>query len=126
MNQPRLDLGDPEPDPPAAPPAPREPPNPFARFDNHPLPTMLDLAVPLWIMQLKERGGPTQADFDALQDAENTLAACSEYALFRSSKPGESARSFNAIAKSIATLSFCPGGISLFGRRWISQREEDA
>ncbi len=129
MIQGNLPLCDDDP-PAAAPAAPLEHYDPVGDwkrdvFANHPLPVMLDLAVPLWIWQIKERGGPTQADFDALQSAENTLATSSEYALFSSSKPGESAAAFNAIACSLAVLSFVPGGVRFCGRHWESHREEE-
>jgi hypothetical protein len=80
------------------------------------LPMALSAAVPLWIERLR------------LLSAEQRIARARELAEFMHSPgigesilfliPGKSALGFNALAEAIACLSFCPGGITLFGNHF--------
>ena len=88
--------------------------------DNHVLLVALSAAVPLWILELKEKGGPTREDWNWLKEAENILTNTGEAILYRTKK-GDTARAFNAVAKAIAILSFVPGGIEIFGSHWESE-----
>jgi hypothetical protein len=72
----------------------------------------LSAAVPLWIEELKNK------PWDELQamaaDAADVVASKGDMLMFRGKK-GESAAAFNALAKGIAILAFCPGGVTTFG-----------
>lgn len=48
----------------------------------------------------------------------------SEYILFRSKSPGESAAAFNALAEGVAILSFMPRGVTVFGLHFESQHPD--
>lgn len=89
---------------------------------RHILPDMLQLAVPLYIQQLKDNGGPADADFTRLCGIGDSLAHQGDVLLFGGRKKGEAAQLFNDLAFAIAVLSFVPGGVCVFGQRWESIR----
>ena len=78
------------------------------------LKSSLEVAVPLWIEAFKDY------DWEQLQkiisDSKNALSECAEGIIYRIE--GKSAKAFNALAKTIAILSYCPGGIEIFGMRF--------
>lgn len=80
------------------------------------LTSSLEVAIPLWIETFKDY------DWDEFKrivnDSENVLSECAEAVLFR--VEGKSAKAFNALAKAIAVLSYCPGGIEIFGMRFTN------
>ncbi len=78
------------------------------------LPTALSAAVPLRIVEIAERGGPTTDDWTRLQSLGHLLAERGDRLLFRSAHTGETAEVFNALVEALAILSFLPGGV-LFG-----------
>jgi len=88
---------------------------------RHILPDMLQLAVPLYIQQLKDNGGPADADFTRLCGIGDSLAHQGDVLLFGGSKKGETAQLFNDLAFAIAVMSFVPGGVCVFGQRWESK-----
>jgi hypothetical protein len=75
------------------------------------LPTALSAAVPLWIFDIYERGGPTTEDWMRLQSLGRLLAERGDQLLFRGARAGETAEVFNALAEALAILSFLPGGV---------------
>lgn len=81
---------------------------------NHPLPTTLSAAVPLWAAQcLRE---PTlQAVMDRIKNhrLEERFWEAGEAILYR--VPGKTADGFNCLAETIAILAFSPGGVRCFG-----------
>lgn len=86
-----------------------------ARFKGtHLLPVALNAAVPLRVFAMYKRGGPLPADWQHLPAIGHLLAEQGDRLLFRSSRPGETAELFNALAEALAILSFVPGGV-LFG-----------
>ena len=85
----------------------------------------LSAAVPLHIMILQVRGGPTDVDLQVAREASCLLGEKGDLLMFRGGKRGETARVFNALAKSLAVLAFCPGGVTLFGQHWEATRDED-
>lgn len=85
---------------------------------NHLLPIALSCAVPLWILSLREKGGPTEEDFSGLKDLSAKLGEKGDILLFGGGKKGEAAQLFNETAKAIAVLSFCPGGIEIFNQHY--------
>lgn len=89
--------------------------------DNH-LSTAMGAAVPLWIMQMQEHGGPSEEDLKYAQETSSILGSEGDKLLFRGKKKGETARIFNRTAKAIAVLSFCPGGITIFGQHFEAKK----
>ena len=81
-----------------------------------PLPAMLDTAVSLHILEYRQRGGPDEADWAELPNIQTALSSAGEAIFHR--VPGKTAEGFNALARAIAFLSFCPGGVRAFGRQW--------
>jgi len=82
------------------------------------LPTMLELAVPLWMQEFRDAGSDyRQQELRRLLD-EPDFTQRLEYVLHKGPKKGDSAKAFNSLAKLIALLSFFPGGIRCFGRRY--------
>src|SRR6476620_3461707 len=80
--------------------------------------TALSAAVPLRILELGQRGGPTDEDLARIKAYQKDLSEHGEDLFFRSKKPGGSAERFNQTADTIAVLSFCPGGIRIFGEHY--------
>jgi hypothetical protein len=72
-------------------------------------------AIQLHIMQLKECGGPQDADFERARKVSDVLGEKGDILLFGGGKKGEVASIFNETARAIAILAFCPGGIDIFG-----------
>lgn len=75
------------------------------------LPVALSAAVPLWVFEIYERGGPQKSDWQRLQNLGLLLAERGDRLLFRSPREGETAELFNALAEALAILSFLPGGV---------------
>ena len=80
----------------------------------------LDVSVLLRILELKERGGPTEEDFKRVQTYQQLIGEKGNFLWTKSEKKGITAKVANAVADCIAVLSFVPGGIEIFGRRWES------
>jgi len=77
------------------------------------LKSCLSAAVPLWILSFKDK---TFTELQAIADeCTPILTEHGDDILFRSEIKGGSALAFNALAKSIACLSFAPGGVDTFG-----------
>lgn len=89
----------------------------------------LSAAVPLWIMKFVRAGGPSDADYEAAVAFALTLAEKGDVLLFgrggRRVPPGEPsvADLFNGLARSVAVLAFCPGGITVFGQHYEVPRD---
>jgi len=81
---------------------------------NELLVNTLEVAVPLRIFDYKQDDGPSDEDFSRVRAKFESVM---HDALFESVK-GKTSEAFNALADAIAVLSFCPGGIKLFGRHW--------
>jgi len=73
----------------------------------------LSAAVPLWIEQW--RGRDPEERLSRGRELGQVIAEKGDVIQFRGKKKGESARAFNALAESIAILSFQPGGVKIFG-----------
>jgi len=78
------------------------------------LPIALSAAVPLWIMKFKEYSYNDLQTMLRILD-ESDFCVRMEYVLHKGPKEGDTARAFNDLAKCIAIMSFCPGGITIFG-----------
>ena len=92
--------------------------------DDHPLGTALATAVPLHILELQERGGPTDADMAELGSVAELLGEKGDILLFGGKKKGECAEIFNKTAFGIAVLAFAPGGVTLFGQHFEATTEK--
>jgi hypothetical protein len=78
----------------------------------------LSVAVPLHIEELKKKGGPDEADFKQATELSRVLGERGDVLLFGSKKKGETAELFNSVARTLAVLSYVPGGVTLFGSHW--------
>lgn len=85
------------------------------------LATALSAAVPLHILGFCQHGGPTDEDLTRVKSYQKDLCEHGEDLFFRSKKPSGSAERFNQTAEAIAVLSFCPGGITIFGTHYDGQ-----
>jgi len=81
----------------------------------------VNMAVPLVIAELKEKGGPTEEDFKQATEYGRVLAEKGDTLLFGSNKKGEAADLFNRLCHSIAVMSFLPGGVTIFGEHHESR-----
>lgn len=84
---------------------------------------LLQVAVPLWIDRLREmepieREETRQRWMAGAEEA----GVFNEAALFRT-KPGESERAFNGLAKCLAALAFVEGGATFAGDRWEAKTQ---
>lgn len=95
-------------------------PNPA---QDNPLATAMAAAVPLHIMRLQEKGGPDAADMKKAQETSDMLGERGDVLLFGGGKKGETADLFNRTAHAVAVLTFCPGGVDLFGQHFEAVRE---
>jgi len=86
------------------------------------LPIALDAAVPLWIATLKARPWDDLVARGPMLTG--LLGVHGDDILYRCEKLGGSARAFNALAETIAILSFVPGGVKAFGAHWESRHPE--
>lgn len=85
------------------------------------------LAISLWpaitlrIIEMKERGGPSEVDRQRAQEASNLLGEHGDLLMF-SGKPRKggitTAKVFNETSHAIAVLSFCPGGVTVFNNTY--------
>lgn len=80
----------------------------------------LQAAVPLWADQLRALDDDTRAELmRRWQDAAwEPLAHMSDVGMMGGGTKGEAAAWFNHLARAIAALSFCPGGVTVFGVHW--------
>jgi len=78
----------------------------------------LSAAVPLHIAELKAKGGPDAADLKKAQELSQILGERGDILLFGGGKKGEAADQFNRVARALAVLAYCPGGVTLFGGHW--------
>ena len=85
----------------------------------------LDTSVPLRVLALQVKGGPTSEDFKRVSEHSSLLGEHGDALMFKSKKKGFTAQVANAVADAIAVLSFVPGGIDLFDRHWESKVEEN-
>lgn len=84
----------------------------------------LQVAVPLHFLEMQElEDSLTDEQFTrrVQADAENCanlLAEKGDLLMFCGKKRGETAMVFNALARGIALMSMCPGGVKVFGTHW--------
>lgn len=81
------------------------------------LPIFLSCSVPLRIMEMLRKGGPTDLDYELARNFRDALAEHGDTLLY-GGKPGEAASLANRLAHAIAVLAFSPGGIIIFGQHF--------
>lgn len=87
-------------------------------FGGHQLPGMLEVAVPLQIANIEQlTGQPTEHEIEQARAFADTLGEQGDVLLY-GGKRGEAAKIFVALARAVAVLAFCPGGVRLFGCHW--------
>jgi hypothetical protein len=75
---------------------------------------MLGMAVPLWMLDYEKISDEDRARL--LKELnESDFAYRMQYVLHKGPKEGDTKDAFNDLAKCIALLSFCPGGVKTFG-----------
>lgn len=82
----------------------------------------LELAVPLWVDRLRQQ--PLSEILARAPTLSQTIAEHGDDILFKSKRKGDTAKAFNALAESLAALSFMPGGVTFLGRTWVFQHPE--
>ena len=90
--------------------------------ENHPLPGWLDLAVAMALLDLRARGGPTDADRERAGEFALRLGEKGDVLLF-GGKRGEAGALAAELARHLAVLAYQPGGVRLFGRHWTAEEE---
>lgn len=93
-------------------------------MSTHPISTAMQTAVPLYIEQLREKGGPDRHDMERAQTVSGTLGERGDVLLFGGGKKGECAEMFNETARAIAVLAFCPGGVTIFGTHFEAEKND--
>lgn len=73
----------------------------------------LEMAVPLWIEELK--GLPYEMVLDRMRWCGQVVAEKGDVIQFPSKKKGETAHAFSRLAEGLAALSFAPGGVTFLG-----------
>jgi hypothetical protein len=84
--------------------------------------SVLGCAVPLWVMDLKKLPWP-EIEKIAHESAQ-IVAEKGDVLQFGSKKKDEAAAAFNALAKGLAALSFCPGGVTFLGDHYENNLEQ--
>lgn len=85
----------------------------------------LAAAVPLWIMEYRSLG---EIDWELmLEDAREVVEIISgpgseSLVMGCRTKKGKAATAFNALAKGLAIMSFCPGGVTFLGNHWETKQ----
>ncbi len=84
--------------------------------------TTLQVAVPMWIERLKRQSWASVQE--RAHVAADVVASKGDIIQFKSKTKGETAAAFNALAEGLAALSFCPGGVTFLGDKWIAEHPE--
>lgn len=82
------------------------------------LESTLILSVPFWIEKIKMLS--SEERYNRAKICGEILKTMGEAAIYKTDVPGSSKDAFNSLAEAIAIMSFVPGGIEVFGTRWIT------
>ena len=89
---------------------------------SHPLPGMLEVAVPVWVHAFKQHSwAEIETMIKEASEFGKELAERGDVLLYGSKKGGEASAMFNKTSRAIALLSFLPGGVTLFGAHWENE-----
>jgi hypothetical protein len=83
---------------------------------NELLPIFISSFVPLQIAELRDSGGVTQEDISRAQSYLPDFGSRGDALLYR--VPGVTGDLAGKLVDAIAVLSFCPGGITIFGQHF--------
>lgn len=75
----------------------------------------VQVAVPLEIATLKEKGGPNDFQWDWVREFADELGERGDILQFAEGRKGKTATMFARFAYALAVLSFLPGGITFAG-----------
>jgi hypothetical protein len=87
--------------------------------------------VPIQIAKFKEKGGPTDTDYAALQHWNEDMFKDPEHIIplmFNVGKKGEATQRINDLVYVVSVLAFLPGGVELFGTKFeatVESSEEE-
>ncbi len=86
------------------------------------LPIALSGAVPLW-QAAYAKWTPEERMEELKKVSSDDFCLRMEWLLHHGPKAGDTAKAFNDFAKALALLSFCPGGVKIFGVRWQMEKK---
>ena len=89
------------------------------------LATSLDAAVPLWMLRIQAEAWAWETIAQTAREAAQVIAEKGDVLQFGGKPAGGAASAFNALAKGLACLAFCPGGVQFLGRRWEVTSQSD-
>lgn len=112
----------PSPPPPAPPPPKRRGETELPERDPL-LRGMLELAVPMWMDRMRPLG---TAERELMRTSALDVVAHRADTFMYPGKKGQAAEGFNAIAKGLALLAFCPGGVTFLGLHFEETRAPNA
>ena len=81
----------------------------------------LQAAVPIAILEM--RSWAPEARQAAAAEWGQIIASHGDDILFRSARKGDSAKAFTALARGLAALAYCPGGVRFLGIHWCTDHE---
>lgn len=87
--------------------------------DSGPLVMMLQLAVPLWIMDVQDWTWEKRQA--RAEECGQQIAERGDHLMFRGA---HTADTFNRLAEAVAILAYAPGGVSAFGCHWEAKDRE--
>jgi hypothetical protein len=89
------------------------------------LSTALNVSISLRVLELMKKGGPTDEDLDRIHVFLKDLGEHGTDLYFPGNRKGSTTDRFEQIVEAVAILSFSPGGLTVFGRHYENQREEN-
>lgn len=75
----------------------------------------LEIAVPFRMLELHQRGGPSDLDWEETRAFGDVLPYAGDNLIYKSGKRGETARLMSDTIRAVAVLAFVPGGITIYG-----------
>ena len=84
--------------------------------------THLERRVPALIRRYKRMGGPRGEDYARARSYALLLGEHGDDILFPNTKKGTDTEVMDMLVEAVAVLSFCPGGVSIFGLEYNATR----
>ena len=81
----------------------------------------LQATVPIAILEM--RSWTAEARQAAAAEWGQIIASHGDDILFRSARQGDSAKAFTALARGLAALAYCPGGVRFLGIHWCTDHQ---